>query len=1035
MDDFYARLMVRAATVDELLTDGFEALPGLKTDADVAARRLAAWCRSAASGDWSQFERRLARDGWPLGRVLSQFATVRRAASAAVPGWVKDAIWIDTALYNRTAAGIVDLSDREEPCAFEHLLVPVVDQADRMLWAATTAQASANLARSARGYLRSSLLKTLSGLFAPALYERFVNERKYDQFVADMKSGGFRRLFEDKPVLLRLAATLTRQWIDSSHELVSRLDTDLEAIRRDLLRTTTDAQVVRVDGDVSDPHNHGRTVQIVAFGDGSRVVYKPKDLRLDAAWHALVERLNARGAPVELKAVRTLSQDGYGWSEFIEHTGCADAQSCRRFFQRAGAWLALFHCFAGTDIHHDNMVAASEHPVPVDLEMVLQPPPERHTSPTPQAHAFNAATDIVANSVMAVGLLPTYARALDNSIFAVGGVKSDRLTRTTLAWDDINSDRMAPAQNKQVNTSTTNLPHVAGRYATLGDHIDDFICGFQRYARFLAQRGRDARQGELFDGFAGLPTRKVVRPTRFYGMLLQRLRDHRMMDDGIVWSSQADFVARLADWDTDVDPLWPMVRAERAALVALNVPYFVAPSDVDRARARVRGLDDSEIAWQVEVIRQSTAIALKSIESATAMRPPQLLRAEAVTAPDTRILLARAGEFAAELSRHAIRDAAGAAWIGLDWLGDSEVSRLVALGPELYNGVCGIAIFLAAYAALAGHDESRQLALAALSFVRQELKSRSAARRARSLGIGGGTGLGSIVYAFSVVSELLGDPQLLADAQRAAELVTDDLIAADRQLDVMDGSAGAILGLLRLYRQSESDYVLERAIACGRHLLAQPRGGSAGRPSWKGQGPGSQPLNGMSHGAAGFAYALAALASATGHNDFLTAAAECVAFENSTYDPDRKNWPDLRFADTGHWPCQWCHGACGIGLARIAMTKYGALDSEVLMRDADNALIATDRGWPSKIDTLCCGTLGNIEFFSQAGRALKRSDLQQLAARRLAAVLDTAAATGDFRWTSGTRRFNLGLFRGLAGVGYTVLRQVDGSLPNVLIWE
>jgi lantibiotic modifying enzyme len=29
----------------------------------------------------------------------------------------------------------------------------------------------------------------------------------------------------------------------------------------------------------------------------------------------------------------------------------------------------------------------------------------------------------------------------------------------------------------------------------------------------------------------------------------------------------------------------------------------------------------------------------------------------------------------------------------------------------------------------------------------------------------------------------------------------------------------------------------------------------------------------------------------------------------------------------------------------------------------------------------------------------------------------------------------LGLFRGLAGVGYTLLRQVDGALPNVLIWE
>jgi class II lanthipeptide synthase len=87
------------------------------------------------------------------------------------------------------------------------------------------------------------------------------------------------------------------------------------------------------------------------------------------------------------------------------------------------------------------------------------------------------------------------------------------------------------------------------------------------------------------------------------------------------------------------------------------------------------------------------------------------------------------------------------------------------------------------------------------------------------------------------------------------------------------------------------------------------------------------------------------------------------------------------------------------------------------------------------VDTLCCGTLGSIEFFSEAGSALGRSDLRELASRRLMTLLEAAAATGDYRWNSGNRQFNLGLFRGLAGVGYTSLRRVDDSLPNVLIWE
>ena len=89
----------------------------------------------------------------------------------------------------------------------------------------------------------------------------------------------------------------------------------------------------------------------------------------------------------------------------------------------------------------------------------------------------------------------------------------------------------------------------------------------------------------------------------------------------------------------------------------------------------------------------------------------------------------------------------------------------------------------------------------------------------------------------TVMSKCLHDNNLLADAHVAAELFTDDLIAADKQLDVIGGSAGAILGLLRLYRDSRSDDVLRRAIKCGEHLIGQSRVGPEGRRSWVGQGP------------------------------------------------------------------------------------------------------------------------------------------------------------------------------------------------------
>jgi lantibiotic modifying enzyme len=111
------------------------------------------------------------------------------------------------------------------------------------------------------------------------------------------------------------------------------------------------------------------------------------------------------------------------------------------------------------------------------------------------------------------------------------------------------------------------------------------------------------------------------------------------------------------------------------------------------------------------------------------------------------------------------------------------------------------------------------------------------------------------------------------------------------------------------------------------------------------------------------------------------------------------------------------------------------MDPEKLASDIRNAVEGATKGWPSAVDTLCCGALGSIEFFCEASSVLGRKDLRETASRRLMTVLETAASRGDYRWNSGKRNFNLGLFRGLAGVGYTSLRQADGSLPNVIIWE
>ena len=314
----------------------------------------------------------------------------------------------------------------------------------------------------------------------------------------------------------------------------------------------------------------------------------------------------------------------------------------------------------------------------------------------------------------------------------------------------------------------------------------------------------------------------------------------------MIWSAQADFIARLADWEKDSDPLWPLQRAERAALSRVECAAFRVAErwkrdsrcdrhlDPDKGDARVwiaratrvRNFDEQDIAWQIEVIGRIRA-RLRNLPD----RPRGWRKSETAFAH-------RRGDRAEQRDFHrgsrqdrrravrvmpsaGVRAPPGSVSTG--W----EIPRFpssFASVPDLYNGVSGIALFLAAHAAVTGSKSSGELALAGVAHLRKNLRGRNAARMARSLGIGGATGLGSIVYALTVMSKCLRDDDLLADAHAAAELFTDDLIAADKQLDVIGGSAGAILGLLRLYRDRQSGDVLRRATKCGEHLLASKPG-------------------------------------------------------------------------------------------------------------------------------------------------------------------------------------------------------------------
>jgi lantibiotic modifying enzyme len=219
-------------------------------------------------------------------------------------------------------------------------------------------------------------------------------------------------------------------------------------------------------------------------------------------------------------------------------------------------------------------------------------------------------------------------------------------------------------------------------------------------------------------------------------------------------------------------------------------------------------------------------------------------------------------------------------------------------------------------------------------------------------------------------------------------------------------------------------------MACGDYLLQTAHRLERGI-GWVRADLGPLPLTGFAHGNAGFAYALAKLSEWTGEARFGSAAREAVLYERACFAPQHGNWPDLRTRKTSDFITAWCHGATGIGMARLSSLHF--LQDPLLRDEIAVALDTTlGRGFGSN-HTLCHGDLGNLDLLLHAARTLHEPKWEARASQIAAGILAGLPETG---WVCGNPAGleSPGLMTGVAGIGYELLRLTEPErVPSVLV--
>lgn len=588
----------------------------------------------------------------------------------------------------------------------------------------------------------------------------------------------------------------------------------------------------------------------------------------------------------------------------------------------------------------------------------------------------------------------------------------------------------------------------------------------------------------------GLKLRCVLRSTQTYALFSHRLLHPEFLRDGADRSIELERLARsfvAIDADSQDPPSWRSYKAEIEALERLDIPYFsffsdevalltdgtvLAPgfflsSGLESVASRVRRLSEDDLTVQTNFIRAclharfsvrpsdvaSMAQAVEELPDQVAPgpglpNPPcdakfrlSLDRAvvDAASAESTGPqLLDAAVAIAAQIRAMAIRGAdGGATWIALTFDPTSERMNLLPMGDDLYGGRIGVALFLAALEHATGGAGFRELALSATLPLRTRLQESILSATGQSR-LGGADGMGSQLYALVRIADWLGDGELLELADRIAHRFIPKRIADDNALDIIGGAAGGILGLLSLSASSRNGYALQAAVQCGDHLLKRRDATDTGHRSWRVSWA-PRPLTGFSHGAAGIAYALLRLSQATSELRFRDAAEEGIAYETAVYSAKARNWPDYRHdaaSGTDQLMVAWCHGAPGIGLARLG--GLPVLDTPAIRQDIANALETTLAASDRDVDHICCGSMGCLEFLLEASRRLGRPELLDEARRRASRIVRRAVETGHYRLHAQVPDVtdSPSLFQGIAGIGYELLRLAEpAGLPSVLLWE
>ncbi|ACK66017.1 Lanthionine synthetase C family protein [Rippkaea orientalis PCC 8801] len=1065
-------IVSRATFLSEKIQDAFKKKVNQQEfDQNLIDKRLKNWSRAVGGGD--NLKKRINWDELDLNFLGYVLGSVDVFNNSSLPFWaetLKNILESNLPLFDPINAQNNLPIDSDNPLAFEEFYLAFIQFNRYQLYSRFSKNIIEELLTQQAYYaLERRLLEQLVNLGTETLLFEFDKFRqnnivtnksttsetpqkaRYNTFIETLLQDKGLRFFHQYPVLARLLTTILDLWLEYTVEFLQRLQADLSLIELTFGETKNLGKVKEINTSLSD-YYHQSYVLDLTFLSGKKIVYKPKNLAIDAAFYKFQDWCNQQNITLPFKVIKIINQEKYGWQEFVSPEAFGEEKEVKNFYQRAGMVLSMIYVLGGKNCQNIDLVAQGEFPIIIDADFLM----------SPLKKESDESESWFSNSVVKTGFLPSWegdylltANAQDSSV--LGGIFPQQIN-SSREWKFINTDQMNLVNKTVVIPPKNNVVVFQEKTVYPNNYLEEIVTGFEEIYRLLSKHKEKllSKESPLLD-FKVSQSKLILYPAVAYKILCKQSLNPQYLRNGIDFSLLLEGAARTYLSSEKKPYCWSILPAEIKALQQLTIPYFQISCDNDsldigldkplehffttssyqKLMTQLKSLDEKDLALQIQLIRLSFYAKKVHLTQGNLKDLGTYCQFSPLTSEE---LLEEAVRMGNALVNNAIHHGDNCNWIELEYMYKANRYRLKALDNSLFLGRIGVSLFLAALAKITGKNQFKEVALASIFSLRKAIKQGQLplTLSERNLGI---IGYGGLLYSFTKISRFLEESTLLEDGKKIVNFITKKAITKDHQLDIIFGAAGAILGLLALYQETEDQQVLDTAIDCGNHLLSQRT--ETFPKAWLTVSQSKKPLTGFSHGVAGIVLSLLRLFSVTGNTAYLEAAKEGIEYEKNTLDLSRQNLPDLALEQTQINSMTllyaWCNGSAGIGLSRLGslpILQLEDIDSEIKV-----ALKTTQRYCQEinqDIDSLCCGTFGRTELFVVASQKLNNQEWLQDARKQAAWIIARRKENQEYCLFShlASSDLNSNFFKGSAGIGYQLLRLAyPESFPSVLILE